>query len=338
MDVASEQARSHPFIADADHRALAADHKLPPALSISPSTNYARPPSTASPARGIPVTEVHKWQQHSPSSSNANNNGSRPTLASPQKRCPQPAAQKIGTPAPSAPIPAQRAAINRANSAHSTGPRTEPGKQRSSLNALRHGLTARTAVLPTEDPEAYQRHIQQFLDEYAPATPTETQLVHEIANTAWRLNRIPFLEAELLSQAPNPQPSSRPRHAWPARLAPLPPVPKSSRSAPRHPRRAPPPGTPPAQRSGRTPHTPSAQRTSLGVADLGTSAHLAPLSRQASWLRFFKRTSRAPRTTPDASEPRLLRPHASPPGRPDAPSRILRTPVSRRKNLPPLEI
>ena len=99
---------------------------------------------------------------------------------------------------------AHRAATNRANSAHSTGPRTESGKQRSSLNALSHGLTARTAVLPTEDPEAYQRHIQQFLDEYAPATPTETQLVHEIANTAWRLNRIPFLEAELLSQDPQP--------------------------------------------------------------------------------------------------------------------------------------
>jgi hypothetical protein len=100
---------------------------------------------------------------------------------------------------------ARRAAINRANSAHSTGPRTESGKQRSSLNALSHGLTARTAVLPTEDADTYQRHIQQFVDEYAPATPTETQLVHEIANTAWRLNRIPILEAELFSQDPNPQ-------------------------------------------------------------------------------------------------------------------------------------
>jgi hypothetical protein len=102
-------------------------------------------------------------------------------------------------------LPKQRRATNRANSQHSTGPRTEPGKRRSSQNALRHGLTARTAVLPNEDPETYQRHIQQFLDEYAPATASETQLVHEIANTAWRLNRIPFLEAELFSQNPNPQ-------------------------------------------------------------------------------------------------------------------------------------
>jgi hypothetical protein len=99
----------------------------------------------------------------------------------------------------------RRAAVNRANSAHSTGPRTEAGKQRSSQNALSHGLTARTAVLPTEDPEAYQRHLQQFLADCAPAGATETQLVHEMANTSWRLNRIPFLEAELLSQAADPQ-------------------------------------------------------------------------------------------------------------------------------------
>jgi hypothetical protein len=109
------------------------------------------------------------------------------------------------TPNPQPLIPGPRTRANRANAKLSTGPRTEPGKQRSSLNALRHGLTAQTAVLPTEDPEAYQLHIQQFLDEYKPANPTETQLVHEIANTAWRLNRIPFLEAELLSQNPSPQ-------------------------------------------------------------------------------------------------------------------------------------
>jgi hypothetical protein len=108
-------------------------------------------------------------------------------------------------PNPQSAIPGHRTRANRANARHSTGPRTEPGKQRSSLNALRHGLTSRTAFLPTEDPDAYQRHIQQFLDEYAPATPTETQLVHEIANTAWRLNRIPLLEAELLAQNNDPQ-------------------------------------------------------------------------------------------------------------------------------------
>jgi hypothetical protein len=98
-----------------------------------------------------------------------------------------------------------RTAINRANSRHSTGPRTDSGKQRSSLNALRHGLTAASAVLPSEDRAAYDAHRHGFFDEYKPATPTESQLVIEIADTAWRINRIPSLEAALLSNPPSPQ-------------------------------------------------------------------------------------------------------------------------------------
>jgi hypothetical protein len=103
------------------------------------------------------------------------------------------------------PASTHRTAINRANSQHSTGPRSEAGKQRSALNALTHGLTARTAVLPSEDPAAFEQHHRQFLDEFRPATPTETQLVHELADTSWRLNRIPLFEAGLLSPAPSPE-------------------------------------------------------------------------------------------------------------------------------------
>ncbi len=86
-----------------------------------------------------------------------------------------------------------------------TGPRTAAGKQRSSLNALRHGLTSRSPVLPSEDPAAYQHHCRQFLDEYQPATPTESHLTQELADTAWRLNRIPILEADLFAQDPSAQ-------------------------------------------------------------------------------------------------------------------------------------
>jgi hypothetical protein len=103
------------------------------------------------------------------------------------------------------PVPDPRHRANRANALLSTGPRTAAGKQRSSLNAVSHGLTAASPVLPSEDPAAYQHHCRQFSDEYKPATPTESQLTQELADTAWRLNRIPLLEAELLSQNPNPQ-------------------------------------------------------------------------------------------------------------------------------------
>ena len=96
---------------------------------------------------------------------------------------------------------ARREAANRENALHSTGPRTEAGKQRSSLNARTHGLTASSPVLPTENRADYDDHQRRFLDEYKPATPTETQLVQELVDTAWRLNRIPALEADALARA-----------------------------------------------------------------------------------------------------------------------------------------
>ena len=101
------------------------------------------------------------------------------------------AADPAGSPEPAATKTrlGSRAAANRANSQHSTGPRTAAGKQRSCLNALRHGLTGQTIVLPTEDLAAYQRHAQAFLDEYQPQGATETQLVQSLIDLAWRLNR-----------------------------------------------------------------------------------------------------------------------------------------------------
>ena len=115
-------------------------------------------------------------------------------------------------PAPGA-TPTNRAAINRTNSQHSTGPRTAAGKQRSSLNAIRHGLTARTAVLSSEDLAAYQRHCRQFVDEYQPANATETQLVQDLADTSWRLNRIPASKPRCSPKSPAPKPWSPPSPA-----------------------------------------------------------------------------------------------------------------------------
>jgi len=52
-------------------------------------------------------------------------------------------------------LPIDRNATNRANAQKSTGPKSDAGKKRSSLNALRHGLTGQV-VLPTEEPSAYK--------------------------------------------------------------------------------------------------------------------------------------------------------------------------------------
>ena len=94
---------------------------------------------------------------------------------------------------------ADRAAVNRANAQKSTGPRTEAGKQRSKLNALRHGLTGQTVVLPTEDHSAYERHARSFLEECRPKGVIETQLVQSLIDTSWRLNRVSAVETNLFS-------------------------------------------------------------------------------------------------------------------------------------------
>jgi len=89
---------------------------------------------------------------------------------------------------------------NQANSKLSTGPKTEDGKARSAQNALTHGLTARAIVLPTEDPAAFEKHTQRFLDEYQPKTPTETELVKALAGATWHLHRIDRIENALFSE------------------------------------------------------------------------------------------------------------------------------------------
>src|SRR5579863_6043128 len=104
---------------------------------------------------------------------------------------------------------AHRTEINRANSQHSTGPKTEAGKKKSSLNALRHGLTGQIVVMPTEDLQAYQSHLNSFTDEYAPKGATESNLVQALADTSWRLNRVAALETNLLTMGmTNPSPFS----------------------------------------------------------------------------------------------------------------------------------
>ena len=92
-----------------------------------------------------------------------------------------------------------RAEINRQNAQHSTGPKTQEGKHRSSLNALRHGLTGQIIVLPGDDLDAYQRHVQSFVTQCQPKGAIEAQLVQTLADTAWRLNRVSALENNLLT-------------------------------------------------------------------------------------------------------------------------------------------
>jgi hypothetical protein len=94
--------------------------------------------------------------------------------------------------------PTDRAEINRANAQHSTGPKTEAGKQRISMNALKHGMTATSVVVPLQSLDAYRLHVERYMDKCQPEGPIETDLVQSLADTAWRQNRINDIEENLM--------------------------------------------------------------------------------------------------------------------------------------------
>jgi hypothetical protein len=92
---------------------------------------------------------------------------------------------------------ARQIETNRKNAQRSTGPRTSDGKSRVALNAVKHGLTAKTAVLPHEDPDEFEAFREAMFIDAAPQGAFEEMLVEKISADAWRLRRVPVLEAAL---------------------------------------------------------------------------------------------------------------------------------------------
>ncbi len=91
-------------------------------------------------------------------------------------------------------------AANQANSQFSTGPTSPEGKAKSSLNAVKTGLTGRTVVLPTDDAAIYENHIREYFHELKPVGVRESGLAQSLADTAWRLERIRSIEMAVYAQ------------------------------------------------------------------------------------------------------------------------------------------
>ncbi|HEX4168263.1 MAG TPA: hypothetical protein VHZ55_22590 [Bryobacteraceae bacterium] len=80
------------------------------------------------------------------------------------------------------------------------GPRTEQGKRIASMNAVKTALTGRTVLLPSDDADAYRGHLAAYQREYSPVGLRESELVQSLADTQWRLSRIPGLESAIYAK------------------------------------------------------------------------------------------------------------------------------------------
>jgi len=89
---------------------------------------------------------------------------------------------------------------NRRNALKSTGPRTPEAKAAVRMNALRHGLRARTVVLPAEDSEEFHQLCNDLETEWQPQSRTEHFYVEQMAISQWKLTRVEVAEKSIVAQ------------------------------------------------------------------------------------------------------------------------------------------
>jgi hypothetical protein len=94
----------------------------------------------------------------------------------------------------------RRVQSSKSNGALSKGPSTPAGKQRSSLNALRHGLCANCIVPDHESRENFLILQQHHIDRFQPANEVEFGMIEEMCAAYWRQRRAWSIETALLDK------------------------------------------------------------------------------------------------------------------------------------------
>jgi len=98
-------------------------------------------------------------------------------------------------------------AAERQNSTHSTGPRSQAGKERTKMNALQHGAytapeNQRAAMLALgEDPQAFEILKADLMSSYGLGDPLGEKQIDDLAMLYWRRGRLERLQNGLLRRA-----------------------------------------------------------------------------------------------------------------------------------------
>jgi hypothetical protein len=103
---------------------------------------------------------------------------------------------------------------NQHNAQLSTGPKTEEGKRKVSLNGITHGLTAKPVVIHDEDAQAFDQMRAALLAAYKPVGDVETLHADRAAVALWRLHRVLALEGRLLLARQAAEEDETPQQAW----------------------------------------------------------------------------------------------------------------------------
>jgi hypothetical protein len=96
---------------------------------------------------------------------------------------------------------------SRINGAKSRGPKTPQGRATSALNAIKHGITAKTLTVANESQDLLLEMMNSYFDYFAPTNQVEIDIVRDIVSARWRLHRIwryqtALLDVEMDDQSP----------------------------------------------------------------------------------------------------------------------------------------
>ncbi|MGC1878877.1 MAG: hypothetical protein WA678_05840 [Rhabdochlamydiaceae bacterium] len=92
-------------------------------------------------------------------------------------------------------------AANRINAQHSTGPKSQQGREAVSQNALKHGIFSRQILLEDESINEFESLKMEFHDQFQPQGMLEQLFCERALAAAWRLSRITKMESMLITYA-----------------------------------------------------------------------------------------------------------------------------------------
>jgi hypothetical protein len=97
------------------------------------------------------------------------------------------------------PISQAKIDANRRNSLRSTGPKTQSGRDKSRFNGLTHGLSAKVAVIPSENPQDYDERMTAVKATLAPRNAVEALIVEQLVQASWVHDRAVRVQTAQLS-------------------------------------------------------------------------------------------------------------------------------------------
>jgi len=104
------------------------------------------------------------------------------------------------------PTSGRRVRANRRNGPQSQGPTSEPGKRRSSQNAVKHGVLA-SGLTPiergpfAEDADTFWERVSLVVEALDPSDPLEERFAREVASGLLRLDRLDLVETAAYESA-----------------------------------------------------------------------------------------------------------------------------------------